>query len=124
MAVELAPKNVTALALRPGPTRTEFIEDQAAQGIQVAMDDAETPIFIGRVAAAVITDPLHHEMTGRVHWSSELGIGYQVVDENGQTPISARQRFENAPRANPYSDEPLQFAPSLAHGGQTKETSE
>ena len=124
MAVELAPKNVTALALRPGPTRTEFIEDQAAQGIQVAMDDAETPIFIGRVAAAVITDPLHHEMTGRVHWSSELGIGYQIVDENGQTPISARQRFENAPRANPYSDEPLQFAPSLAHGGQTKEENE
>ena len=124
MAVELAPKNVTALALRPGPTRTEFIEDQAAQGIQVAMDDAETPMFIGRVAAAVISDPLHHEMTGRVHWSSELGIGYGVVDENGATPISARQRFENAPRANPYSDEPLQFAPSLAHGGQTKEDSE
>ena len=120
MAVELAPKNVTALALRPGPTKTEFIEDQAAQGIQVAMDGAETPIFIGRVAAAVISDPLHHEMTGRVHWSSELGIGYGVVDENGETPMSARQRFENAPRANPYSDEPLQFAPSLAHGGQTK----
>ena len=72
MAVELAPKNVTALALRPGPTKTEFIEDQAAQGIQVAMDDAETPIFVGRVAAAVISDSLHHEMTGRVHWSSEL----------------------------------------------------
>tara|TARA_B100000945_G_scaffold215815_1_gene173929 strand:+ start:1241 stop:2146 length:906 start_codon:yes stop_codon:yes gene_type:complete len=124
MAVELAPKNVTALALRPGPTKTEFIEDQAAQGIQVAMDDAETPIFIGRVAAAVISDPLHHEMTGRVHWSSELGMGYGVVDENGETPISARQRFENAPRANPYSDEPLQFAPNLAHGGQTKEESE
>ena len=124
MAVELAPKNVTALALRPGPTKTEFIEAQAAQGIQVAMDGAETPIFIGRVAAAVISDPLHHEMTGRVHWSSELGIGYGVVDENGETPMSARQRFENAPRANPYSDEPLQFAPSLAHGGQTKEESD
>ena len=124
MAVELAPKNVTALALRPGPTKTEFIEDQAAKGIQVAMDDAETPIFVGRVAAAVISDPLHHEMTGRVHWSSELGIGYGVVDENGAIPLSARQRFENAPRANPYSDEPLQFAPSLAHGGQTKEESE
>ena len=121
MAVELAPKNVTALALRPGPTKTEFIEDQAAQGIQVAMDGAETPIFIGRVAAAVISDPLHHEMTGRVHWSSELGIGYGVVDENGETPMSARQRFENAPRANPYSDEPLEFAPRLAHGGETKE---
>ena len=124
MAVELAPKNVTALALRPGPTKTEFIEDQAAQGIQVAMDGAETPIFIGRVAAAVISDPLHHEMTGRVHWSSELGIGYGVVDENGETPMSARQRFENAPRANPYSDEPLQFAPGLAHGGQVKEDKE
>ena len=124
MAVELAPKNVTALALRPGPTKTEFIEDQAAQGIQVAMDGAETPIFIGRVAAAVISDPLHHEMTGRVHWSSELGIGYGVVDENGETPMSARQRFENAPRANPYSDEPLQFAPGLAHGCQVKEDKE
>ena len=121
MAVELAPKNVTALALRPGPTKTEFIEDQAAQGIQVAMDGAETPTFIGRVAASVIADPLHHEMTGRVHWSSELGIGYGIVDENGETPMSARQRFENAPRANPYSDEPLQFAPGLAHGGQVKE---
>jgi len=124
MAVELAPKNVTALALRPGPTKTEFIEDQAAQGIQVAMDGAETPTFIGRVAASVIADPLHHEMTGRVHWSSELGIGYGIVDENGETPMSARQRFENAPRANPYSDEPLQFAPGLAHGGQAKEEKE
>ena len=112
MAVELAPKNVTALALRPGPTRTEFIEDQAAQGIQVAMDGAETPIFVGRVAAAVIADPLHHEMTGRVHWSSELGIGYQITDENGETPTSARERFKEAPRANPYSDEPLQVRSS------------
>ena len=110
-----------ALALRPGPTRTEFIEDQAAAGVQVAMDGAETPIFVGRVAAAVIADPLHHEMTGRVHWSSELGIGYQITDENGETPTSARERFKEAPRANPYSDEPLQFAPRLAHGGETKE---
>jgi hypothetical protein len=120
MAVELAPKNVTALALRPGPTKTEFIEDQASKGIQVAMDGAETPIFIGRVAAAVISDPIHHEMTGRVHWSSELGIGYQITDENGETPTSARERFKEAPRANPYSDEPLQFAPRLAHGGEER----
>ena len=120
MAIELAPKNVTALALRPGPTKTEFIEDQAAQGVQVAMDGAETPIFIGRVAAAVISDPLHQEMTGRVHWSSELGIGYGVVDEKGEIPMSARERFKQAPRANPYSDEPLPFAPLLAHGGETK----
>jgi len=56
-----------------------------------------------------------------VHWSSELGIGYQITDENGETPTSARERFKDAPRANPYSDEPLQFAPRLAHGGETKE---
>ena len=44
-----------------------------------------------------------------------------VPDENGETPTSARERFKEAPRANPYSDEPLQFAPRLAHGGATKE---
>ena len=44
-----------------------------------------------------------------------------VTDENGETPTSARERFKEAPRANPYSDEPLQFAPRLAHGGETKE---
>ena len=108
------------VGMRPGPTRTEFIEDQAAAGTQVALEGAETPIYVGRVVAAVATDPELMSMTGRVQWTSRLGRKYEIIDENGETPMLAEKRFEKAVIADPYSQEPMVAGERLAHGGESK----
>ncbi len=117
---ELIDHGVAVVGLRPGPTRTEFIEDQAAAGAQVALEAAETPIYVGRVVAAVATDPDLMKMTGRVHWTSRLGRKYDIIDENGETPMLAEKRFEKAVKADPYSEEPMVSGERLAHGGESK----
>ena len=120
LGFELIDHGVAVVGMRPGPTRTEFIEDQAAAGTQVAMEGAETPIYVGRVVAAVATDPELMTMTGRVHWTSRLGREYDIIDENGETPMLAEKRFEKAVIANPYSQDPMVSGERLAHGGESK----
>ena len=120
LGFELIDHGVAVVGLRPGPTRTEFIEDQAAAGAQVALEAAETPIYVGRVVAAVATDPELMKMTGRVHWTSRLGRKYDIIDENGETPMLAEKRFEKAVKADPYSEEPMVSGERLAHGGESK----
>ena len=105
------------IGLRPGPVRTEFIQDQASAGASVLTEGVETPIFVGRVVAAVAADQGRLEMTGRVHWTTDLGSHYGLVDEDGAIPISARERFKDAPRADPYAAEPMTKLRLTKHGG-------
>ena len=117
LGIELLPKGVSVIGLRPGPVRTEFIQDQASAGVSVLTEGVETPIFIGRVVAAVATDQDRFEMTGRVHWTTDLGSHYGLVDEDGAVPVSARERFKDAPRADPYASEPMTKLRLTRHGG-------
>ena len=117
LGIELLPKGVSVIGLRPGPVRTEFIQDQASAGVSVLTEGVETPIFIGRVVAAIATDQDRFEMTGRVHWTTDLGSHYRLVDEDGAVPVSARERFKDAPRADPYASEPMTKLRLTRHGG-------
>jgi len=117
LGLELLSREVSVIGLRPGPVRTEFIEDQAARGISVVTEGVETPVFIGRVAAAVAADPARLDMTGRVHWTTDLGSRYGLVDEDGGVPMPARERFKDAPRADPYSSRPMTEIRLMRHGG-------
>ena len=117
LGLELLPRGVSVIGLRPGPVRTEFIEDQASKGVSVMTEGVETPIFIGRVAAAVAADSARLDMTGRVHWTTDLGSRYGLVDEVGAVPMSARERFKDAPRADPYAPEPMTELRLTRHGG-------
>ena len=117
LGIELLPKGVAVIGLRPGPVRTEFIQDQASAGVSVLTEGVETPIFIGRVVAAIATDQDRFEMTGRVHWTTDLGSHYRLVDEDGAVPVSARERFKDAPRADPYASEPMTKLRLTRHGG-------
>ena len=117
LGIELLPKGVSVIGLRPGPVRTEFIQDQASAGVSVLTEGVETPIFIGRVVAAIATDQDRFEMTGRVHWTTDLGSHYKLVDEDGAVPVSARERFKDAPRADPYASEPMTKLRLTRHGG-------
>ena len=117
LGIELLPKGVSVIGLRPGPVRTEFIQDQASAGVSGLTEGVETPIFIGRVVAAIATAQDRFEMTGRVHWTTDLGSHYRLVDEDGAVPVSARERFKDAPRADPYASEPMTKLRLTRHGG-------
>ena len=120
LGFELIEHGVAVVGMRPGPVLTEFIEDQAASGVQVSLEGVETPIYVGRVVAAAAADPELMSMTGRVHWTSRLGRQYEIIDENGETPMPAEKRFEKAVIADPYSQESMVAGGRLAHGGESK----
>ena len=120
LGFELIEHGVAVVGMRPGPALTEFIEDQAASGVQVSLEGVETPIYVGRVVAAAAADPELMSMTGRVHWTSRLGRQYEIIDENGETPMLAEKRFEKAVIADPYSQESMVAGGRLAHGGESK----
>jgi hypothetical protein len=53
----------------------------------------ETPLFIGRVVAALAADKDVVRLTGRWVIAAELAAAYGVVDEHGELPRSNRDVF-------------------------------
>ena len=81
MAIELMAYDVTALSLRPGAVKTEFILDAVATGsINFDLGNAESPRFTGRCIAALAMDPDKLEKSGGVFQVSELAKEYRFTD--------------------------------------------
>lgn len=101
MAVELQPYNVASLSLWPGIVGTEHIT-QLAQEIQTQDNPSpqsigisegynwETPLFTGRVIAALAAEPEIMRYTGTTQIVAELAQRYRIVDANGNQPVSLR----------------------------------
>ena len=101
MAVELQPYNVASLSLWPGIVGTEHIT-QLAQEIQTQDNPSpqslgisegynwETPLFTGRVIAALAAEPEIMRYTGTTQIVAELAQRYRIVDANGDQPVSLR----------------------------------
>jgi NAD(P)-dependent dehydrogenase (short-subunit alcohol dehydrogenase family) len=91
MAVELGPHGVTSLSLYPGLVLTE--------GVLVNLQyfenepNRETPLFVGRVVAALAADHDVIRHSGRWLIAAELAVTYGVVDEHGALPRSNREMF-------------------------------
>ncbi|ACA16830.1 short-chain dehydrogenase/reductase SDR [Methylobacterium sp. 4-46] len=81
---ELAPRGVTALALAPGPVRTE-------RALSAGTDPtgAESPLYAGRAVAALAGDPAVAAQAGRTLHVADLARTYGFTDEDGSQP----QRF-------------------------------
>ncbi len=91
MAEDLRPYAVASVALYPGLVLTEsvlanlqYFEDQP---------NRETPLFVGRVVAALAADPQVMRHSGRWLIAAEVAADYGVVDENGHLPHSNRSLF-------------------------------
>ena len=94
MAQELAPKNVAALVLYPGAVATEFILDSAGQtGMDVSQ--LQTPLFVGRTAAALLAADDRMARSGSIQWCEDLAEEFDVVDENGGRPPGYPRRGES-----------------------------
>ncbi|MCY4564956.1 MAG: SDR family NAD(P)-dependent oxidoreductase [Gammaproteobacteria bacterium] len=90
MAIELKPKGVAAIALYPGSVSTEFIVDVAKdQGMDLT--NAQTPLFVGRSAVALLTSDGLMERSGTIQWVDDLGEEFDILDENGRRPPHSRR---------------------------------
>lgn len=110
MAAEIAlnaPKGVSCFAFCPGYVTTEaltrqFEEEQTRakeQGRAPVQDEklppwnSETPLFVGRVLAALMSDKgerLRQGMQGKVVITAEVAEKLAINDENGFRPLSFR----------------------------------
>jgi len=85
MAHELRTQGVSVISLYPGLVRTEAVLAAASQG-WFTLDNSESPEFIGRVIAALASDPRLHERSGQVVVAAQAALELGVKDVDGTQP--------------------------------------
>jgi len=83
MAHELKEFNVAVVSLYPGLVRTESIMKNAKH---FDMSNSESPQFIGRVVAALATDPNIMKKSGKVLVAASEALEYGIQDIDGRQP--------------------------------------
>ena len=90
-AVEGKDDKLCVIGLWPSQVLTEFILESIEKGdIELDEENSETPLYTGRVIAAVATDPNRFERNGQVLTTAELAVQYGIVDERGKQPKGKR----------------------------------
>jgi dehydrogenase/reductase SDR family protein 1 len=83
MAHELKKFNVAVVSLYPGLVRTESVLKNAKH---FDMSNSESPQFIGRVVAALATDPNIMKKSGKVLVAAQEALEYGIQDVDGRQP--------------------------------------
>ncbi|MFN0181230.1 MAG: SDR family NAD(P)-dependent oxidoreductase [Gemmatimonadales bacterium] len=83
MAHELRGHGVAAVSLYPGLVRTEAV---LAAGPVFDLSNSESPEFLGRVVAALATDPKLMERSGTVVVAAAAARDYGIDDIDGRRP--------------------------------------
>jgi dehydrogenase/reductase SDR family member 1 len=83
MAHELKKFNVAVVSLYPGLVRTESVLKSAKH---FDMSNSESPQFIGRVVAAMATDPNIMKKSGKVLVAAQEALEYGIQDIDGRQP--------------------------------------
>ena len=91
MAIELEPQGIACLALYPGSVSTEFIVE--ASGTRaIDMENAQTPLVVGRSIAALASAPDLMDRSGSIQWVEDVGAEFGLVDEHGRPPAAYAKR--------------------------------
>lgn len=98
MAIELKPRGVAAVVLYPGSVATEFVRSVSAQR-GTDLSDSQTPLFVGRAAAALLAAEDLLERSGSIQWVEDLAEEFDLVDENGRRPPRYPRRAQLEGRA-------------------------
>jgi dehydrogenase/reductase SDR family protein 1 len=95
MAEDLRQFSVTSVSLYPGLVLTEGV----LQNLQYFEHETnrETPLFVGRVVAALAADSDVFRLTGRWLIAAEVAAAYGVTDEHGVLPASNRPAILGQP---------------------------
>jgi NAD(P)-dependent dehydrogenase (short-subunit alcohol dehydrogenase family) len=118
MAVELKPDNIASVSIWPGIVGTEQIIDFAEQtndkeGHWGDGYNWETPLLTGRAIAALAGDPNVMNDTGKVKIVAELAEKYNLVDRDGDRPVSLRSLRFLLPFSFPPLKKYLWLIPNL-----------
>lgn len=84
MAHELKKYKVAVVSLYPGLVRTESVMRNTKH---FDMSNSESPQFIGRVVAALATDPNIMKKSGKVLIAAQEALEYGIKDIDGRQPI-------------------------------------
>ena len=82
MAHELKEHGVAVVSLYPGLVRTEAV---LVAGV-FDLTNSESPEFLGRIVAALATDPKALERSGRVLVAAAVAREYRIQDADGRAP--------------------------------------
>ena len=83
MAHELKKFHVAVVSLYPGLVRTESVMKNAKH---FDMSNSESPQFLGRVVAALATDPNIMKKSGKVLVAAQEALEYGIQDIDGKQP--------------------------------------
>ncbi|MFN5396542.1 MAG: short-chain dehydrogenase, partial [Pseudanabaena sp.] len=122
--VELKPFNVASISLWTGIVGTENFHQLADANFESADNNVdvtaiadkfnwETPLFVGRVIAALCNDSNLMQRNGKVQIVAELANYYGVVDEYGHCPASLRSLRFLLPQGLPILKSRAKLIPSL-----------
>jgi NAD(P)-dependent dehydrogenase (short-subunit alcohol dehydrogenase family) len=125
MAIELKPFNVASISLWPGIVGTEQFHQLAEGNLEdndsnlgvAAIADKfnwETPLFVGRVIAALCNDLDLMRRTGKVQIAAELAANYGIVDEYQHCPVSLRSLRFLLAQGLPMLKSGAKFIPDLS----------
>ena len=73
----------------------------------------ETPLFVGRVIAALNNDPDLMRRTGKLQIVAELAVRYGIVDEEQHRPVSLRSLRFLLAQSLPSLKSKAKFIPDL-----------
>ncbi|MBA6412579.1 SDR family NAD(P)-dependent oxidoreductase [Parahaliea sp. F7430] len=96
MAVDFRPHNVAVVSLWMGllmTERTQRVFDSEPEKYAELAAATESPVFTGRVIAALAQDPERMQKSGKVHIGAELAQEYGISDKDGKQPPSHRAFF-------------------------------
>jgi hypothetical protein len=120
MAVELKSDNIASISIWPGIVGTEQIIDFAQQtdesNARATLGDGynwETPLLTGRAIAALASQPNILDYTGKVQIVAELADKYNLVDRQGNRPVSLRSLRFLLPFAIPALKKYAKLIPNI-----------
>ena len=90
-AVEGKEDGLCVVGLWPSQVLTEFILESIDKGdIELDEENSETPLYTGRVIAALATNEDRFERNGQVLTTAELALHYNIKDERDKQPRGKR----------------------------------
>ena len=90
-AVEGKEDGLCVIGLWPSQVLTEFILESIDKGdIELDEENSETPLYTGRVIAALATNEDRFERNGQVLTTAELALHYGIKDERDKQPRGKR----------------------------------
>jgi len=90
-AVEGKEDGLIVVGLWPSQVLTEFMIESIKKGdVELDQQHAETPLYTGRVIAALANDSERAARSGQVYTTAELALHYDLRDERGLQPTGKR----------------------------------